>query len=159
MAFHYDNVIGSGDKETITRCISRIMIAKICKLLNIDWSLQFFMGHTLAEERGNYLEDILEYLHVTNSDFEWDEETSVLQLNLDLPIEQINSLIKALCSEWYDYLWEEVEDEETGELIEFKSYNDKGVALNMKYYRGVPCLFFKEYYEMILKKGTEKNDK
>lgn len=157
MAFYYESAIGSGDKNVIIRSLSRIMIAKVCKLLNIDWSLQFYMGSSSDENEG-YLEDLLEFLHVTNSDFDWDDETGYLHLNLKLPRKKMESLIDKLCDGWSEYLYEEIVDEDTGEPVEFVTYSETGVTLFMKHYRGRPCQFFKEYYELILRKGNEKND-
>lgn len=157
MAFYYESAIGSGDKNVIIRSLSRIMIAKVCKLLNIEWQLQFYMGSSSDENEG-YLEDILEFLHVTNSDFDWDDETGYLHLNLNLPRNKMESLVEALCDGWSEYLYDEIVDEDTGESVDFKTYSETGVTLFMKYYRGRPCQFFKEYYELILRKGNEKND-
>lgn len=139
---------GLGERDGITRLMSRLTMAKLLELMNCD--IQDFIFYKEDYNMESYypyeavMSDIVEFLDAIDADYYWDENDFILTLNFATKVKNLGNLVDS-----FSFGWSEIEYGDEDELDHIVEYFDNGLRINLEDYEGAPMMFFKAYYNIL----------
>lgn len=145
---------GDGDREVISRIMTRLTIAKLFQQAGKDVSEFNFVG--LSRVKRNYeayysfderVSDIIEFVEGFNLAYDYDDETAVLEVHFHKNITKMFCFKEALLFCRDEYLDEEDEEDENEESI--ISVTTTSFKFILRKYDGVPIKILTNLYELL----------
>lgn len=152
--------IGDGDRQLVSRIMSRLTMAKIFQLVGKDVSSFNFYGgassytasgynHTYypSEER---VSDLLEFLDGMNADYSYDG--GILHIQFPKEIVSLSSLSEAIEYQWFAMIYDEFDYDEDEKDIDGEPIVETtkdSIKLILRDYEGVPLKFMSAYFGIL----------
>jgi len=149
---------GDGDRNVISRIMTRLTIAKLFQLSGKDVSNFNFIG---ARTSTNYYDDyysfedrasdILEFVSGFNLTYDYDEVTCILTVHFPKEIVGHYDFEEALFFGWHEYeFFSEFEDDDEHEFNEpIITLESSAFTFILKNYGGVPIKIMTTFYKLL----------